>query len=190
MTDRYAPYYTLCDMILGLPKGKLNVVSYSPEWARMYSVEEKLLNDLVGNWLDDLQHVGSTALPFPSMVAKPIIDMAAFVSNFEKIESCIVALEEIDYHYRGEQGIAGRHLFAKGQNVITHHLHMMLPGCSNREKQIYFRDYLLSHPDQAEAYAKLKRNLYNVSGGDRKEYQAGKKTFINKILEKAKNLYE
>ena len=174
-------------MTLGLARGTLSVVPYCDEWAGYYRIEEAALKPLIGFYIDDLQHVGSTSLTFQGMVAKPIIDMAARISDLQKIESCVPILEGAGYWYKGENGIADRHLFAKGKSIVTHHLHMMLPGCTNWEKQINFRDYLLANPDQAKAYALLKKRLYAASKGDRKAYQAGKKDFIEAILIKAKS---
>ncbi len=169
--------------MLGLKRGVLRLVAYSPAWPALYADTAKQLQTLVGAHILDMQHVGSTAIP--GMLAKPIIDIAIRMPALQSIKIAIDVLEPEGYTYRGEQGIPGRHLFAKG-DPITHHVHCMLPGCSNWEKQTLFKAYLLRFPEKAEAYATLKRHLLATVAGDRSAYSNGKKAFIHQTLEEAR----
>ncbi len=174
--------------MLGLKRGVLDLVDYCKQWKMLYRKEEEELRQTLGATIDEIEHVGSTSLEVAGMIAKPILDIALRVNNLKSVESSIDAMAELGYVYRGEQGIAGRHLFAKG-DPVTVHLHMMLPWCSNWENQVYFRDYLLEHSEKAAAYVRLKKALLSQSGGDRRAYMDGKGTFIEQMLLEAKALY-
>ncbi|MFK7844312.1 MAG: GrpB family protein [Rhodothermales bacterium] len=175
--------------MLGLKKGILKLVPFSEEWLELYQVEKKTVRKSLGQLVDDIQHVGSTSLAVEGMIAKPILDIAVRVGDLSSVELSIPKMEAIGYTYRGEQGIAGRHLFAKG-DPVTIHLHMMLPGCSNWENQLYFRDYLLEHPEKAKAYAALKKRLFLQHDNDRRAYMDAKGAFIQQMLSEARKVYE
>ena len=119
------------------------------------------------------------------MVAKPILDIAIHVDSLENVQACVPQLETLGYEYRGEYGIPGRHYFVKGE-PRTHHIHMMLPSCENRNGQILFRDYLLAHPDKAKEYAELKKRLLQECRGDRELYTESKGGFIGEVLRLAR----
>ena len=108
--------------MLGLPSGQLQIVSYEPNWPRLYLAEAARLFASLGNDALDVQHIGSTAIP--GLPAKPILDIGVAVANFEEAIRCVPLLEQLGYTYRGENGIPRRHYFVKG-NPRTHHLHML-----------------------------------------------------------------
>lgn len=170
--------------MLGLESGKLELHPYTDAWHQLYINEEREILTVIGNQIEDIQHVGSTAIAVPGMLAKPILDIAIHIDQLDRVAACIPALATLGYTYKGEYGIPGRHYFRKG-TPRTHHLHMMLPGCPNRENQVLFRDYLIEHPEEALAYAQLKKKLID-SDIERHLYSEAKGPFIAKILDKAK----
>lgn len=54
---------------------------------------------------------------------------------------------------------------------------------------IYFKRYLLDHPESVKEYQKLKEELSVKYADERKKYTASKKEFISGILEKAYKMY-
>ena len=108
---------------------------------------------MVVEYVLDIQHVGSTSIP--GMIAKPIIDIAIAVKNFEEASVCIEPIERLGYEYKGEFGIPRRHYFTKG-NPRTHHIHMNEISSHDWSDQITFRNYLLQHQAMA-------KNLLNSS---------------------------
>ena len=133
----------------------------------------------VGYHILDIQHVGSTAIP--GIPAKPIIDIAIAVANFEAAHVCIAPIEQLGYLYRGEYGLPRRHYFVKG-NPRTHHLHMNEMNSQDWQNQILFRDYLRQHPEMAQAYAALKTRLAGQYQQDRERYLQEKAPFIEEVL--------
>jgi GrpB-like predicted nucleotidyltransferase (UPF0157 family) len=173
---------------IGLERGVIHLEPHSPDWARCYEQERTCLLAALGPHLLDLQHVGSTAIP--GILAKPILDIAAAVVSFEAATVCIALLEELGYVYRGEHGIPRRHYFVRrspdGDTTLVH-LHMLEIDSAEWGNHLLFRDYLRSHPQDAQAYQALKEELMAQFRADRLAYTEGKAAFIARILEAARS---
>jgi GrpB-like predicted nucleotidyltransferase (UPF0157 family) len=168
--------------MLGLQSGQLQLSPYEPNWPRLFLAEKEQLCASLQNHILDIQHIGSTSIP--GMTAKPILDIGVAVSNFEEAIQCVPLLEQIGYKYKGENGIARRHYFVKG-NPRTHHLHMLEVTSEEWKSHLLFRDYLCDNAEVAQAYASLKQTLAMRFTNDRAAYQAGKEHFIRSVLEQA-----
>ena len=171
-------------MILGLEKGVVRLAPYSPEWAKLFDEEKQLLIALIGDYVIDIQHIGSTSIP--DMIAKPIIDIGIAIKDFEEGKRCIKLIESLGYEYKGENGIPGRHYFVKG-NPTTHHLHIVEIDSEEWKKNITFRDALRKNENLAKDYTELKLNLAEKFKYDRVAYTDGKTDFVNYILSLAKS---
>lgn len=170
--------------MLGLEPDVVKLYPHDGGWRCLFETEKKKLQSTIGEFVLDIQHVGSTAIP--GIPAKPIIDIAIAVHNFEEAEICIAPIERLGYVYRGENGIARRHYFRKGE-PRTHHLHLMEASSRNWENQILFRDYLRQHPAAAHDYAALKNKLARLHRKNRQEYTLQKAPYIEEILRLARD---
>jgi len=161
------------------------IVPYDPEWPRIYDEESTLIRDTVGGVIRALEHVGSTSVP--GLWAKPIIDIIAGVDGPADAERCRELLQPIGY----DDASTGDnpdwyYCLGKGPHSPGFHLHIVKEGSRFHEKHILFRDWLRSHPADAEAYTELKIRLAEKYRNDRVAYTDGKTEFINGIVERAK----
>lgn len=147
--------------MIGLKRGIVELAAYTAEWRRLFEEEKARLQAAIGQYVLDIQHVGSTAIP--GMIAKPIIDIGIAVRDFEEARVCIWPIEQLGYQYRGEQGIPRRHYF-----------------CERRSQDP-------SHPHEAEEYAGLKKELARRHPTDREAYLDGKTSFIERVLRMARS---
>lgn len=169
------------EMMEGLKGGEVNVVSYSPTWPEKYAAEVSLLQRAIGPLTEDIQHIGSTAIP--GMPAKPIIDIAVAVSAMQAVESLIVPLKDIGYGYRGLMfGIEGHHFFRKG-DPREYFLHVFAHRSDFWARRIAFRDYLITHADVAAQYRELKKRFAAQHADDRTSYTANKKSFVERMTD-------
>ncbi|MEE8558388.1 MAG: GrpB family protein [Myxococcota bacterium] len=166
---------------LGLPDGQVRLAPYAASWPCLYSAEAQRIRQVLGSELLDLQHVGSTAIP--GMAAKPIIDIGAAVRSFESGYACIGPLQGLDYVYRGEHGIPGRHYFVKGA-PRSYHLHMVAMGSAEWDVNLLFREALRADAALAKAYLRLKSRLAARFTRDRVRYTDGKACFVTGVLER------
>lgn len=169
---------------IGLPSNRVRVVSYDPAWKEFFESERAiLLSQFPGDVLE-VSHGGSTSVP--GMAAKPIIDMFAVVPNLINAEQLRKPLESLGYHYRGEEGVPGRILYAKGAGEIrTHHLNLVEKTNDQWRNHISLREYYIRHPDVAQEYVQLKEKLAQMFPDDRSAYGKGKKDFVRSVLERA-----
>jgi GrpB-like predicted nucleotidyltransferase (UPF0157 family) len=167
---------------------EVELVPSSPDWPQRFEEEATRLRAIIpADLLIDLEHIGSTAVP--GLVAKPIIDIQAMVTDLEAAKARLVEpLEAAGYAFWAENPDTDRLFFVKGLPPSaprrTHHLHIMEAG---REalKHIVFRDYLIDHPDEAARYAALKQDLAKQHRTDREAYTAAKGAYIEGVLDRA-----
>jgi GrpB-like predicted nucleotidyltransferase (UPF0157 family) len=165
--------------MLGLEKGLVRLVPYTAEWKRYFELEKASLQAVLGSNILDIQHVGSTSIP--GMIAKPIVDIAIAVVDFEEARVCIPLIEGLGYVYRGEFGIPHRHYFVKGDPRVAH-IHMSEITSITWRNLLLFRDYLCWHPKIAEEYAQLKQSLARQFPQDREAYLDGKNAFVERVI--------
>ena len=72
-------------MSLGLKRGTVQLEPHDKQWDEAAIQTIKKLKSILGDDAVDIQHIGSTAIP--AIKAKPIIDIAVGVTDFEKIIS-------------------------------------------------------------------------------------------------------
>jgi GrpB-like predicted nucleotidyltransferase (UPF0157 family) len=163
---------------------KIRLAKYNPLWAEMYEKEAESVMIALGDYALRIHHIGSTAIP--GTCAKPIIDILVEASEIKSIDNRNDAMIELGYKPKGEFGIPGRRYFSKGiDEKRTHHVHIFQVGDLQIERHINFRDYLVTHPDKAKEYCRIKKQLAAQYPNDIGNYTDGKSEFINDIDQKA-----
>lgn len=123
------------------------------------------LRQILGPVAVEMAHVGSTAIP--TIQAKPILDIAVAVDDFDTLLAYEKQLRAAGFYYRpnAQAGVRGQLLFASGSyydgtgDLQTHFIHIVRTGRVDWQNYILFRDYLRTHPDAAGAYERLKLAL-------------------------------
>jgi len=162
----------------------IQIVPHDPEWAALYRKEAVFLKSIFGHEMQDVHHIGSTAVP--GLAAKPIIDLLVEVADIARIDAYNDRLIESGYIPKGEFGIPGRRFFIKGsEENRTHHVHVFAADSPCVAQHLVLRDYLIAHPRDAEAYGRLKEVLARQFPHDIMGYMRGKNDFIRDLLEKA-----
>lgn len=164
-------------------KDQIIVVDYDKNWPIQYEQEKDKILNVLGGTVENIQHIGSTSVP--GLAAKPIIDIAIGLRQLPPSLAQISALEKLGYIYRGEAGIPGRHFFHKG-SPISHHIHIVILGGEVWERHLLFRDFLRTHPEAAEQYEALKRDLAIQFRLNRERYTSSKAPLIEQLLANAR----
>jgi GrpB-like predicted nucleotidyltransferase (UPF0157 family) len=163
---------------------QVEVVDYNPAWSKRFLEEAAQIRQVLGRELVAIYHMGSTSVP--GIKAKPIIDILVEVQDIEKLDGLNDHLVRLGYEAKGEFGIIGRRFFIKNDGAVrTHHLHVFQSGHSEISRVLTFRDYLCSHPEEAQAYGQLKEALAQQYPSDRESYTEGKTDFIRELDRKA-----
>jgi GrpB-like predicted nucleotidyltransferase (UPF0157 family) len=162
----------------GLHPGELRLIAVGPEWAQRFAQERSRLCAALGPRALDIQHIGSTAVP--GLPAKPILDMAVAISDFEAGYVLVPLLLPLGYRYLGENGIPRRHYFVRG-TPEAYHLHIFEQRSRDWQRHLHFRDRLLHSRELAQRYAQLKETAVGQCGGNRERYQQMKSSFIAEV---------
>ena len=87
----------------------------------------------------------------------------------------------------GEYGIPGRRYFRKfnASGNHTHQVHAFQTASAEVKRHLAFRDYMIAHPIEAQAYGELKRRLAIEHPDDIEAYIDGKESFIKEHEAKA-----
>ncbi len=161
------------------------VMPYDPAWQGEFEAESRRILNALGDNVVSVHHIGSTAIP--GIFAKPIIDILLEVNDLVRLDAETEAMQALGYEAMGEFGIPGRRYFRKSNRlgVRTHHVHAFQTGNPEIERHLAFRDYMIAHPTEAQAYSALKQELARVYPHDRQAYVTGKDPFIKEYEAKA-----
>ena len=168
--------------MLGLQRHIVKVVAHHTGWRALAAGACRDIQRAAGDFIADVQHVGSTAVP--DLPAKPILDIAAAVRTLDVMPELLQRLPDIGYIYRGDGGSEGGHLFVKesAPDVRTIHLHVVAQNDVQWRNYMLFRDLLRQNPGLRQQYAALKQELGERFRHDRKSYTAAKHDFIREVL--------
>ncbi len=173
---------------------EITLVEYNLLWPEQFIEEAARIEAALGDSVVVIEHFGSTAIP--GLSAKPIIDLLVAVTSLEEArQRAVPALEALGYAYWPTDPAPDRLFFVKGlvPGPRTHHVHVVEQSVSydphlgefTFADRLLFRDYLRAHPEEAEHYAALKRNLLAQFSEDREAYTGGKTDYVYSIMQKA-----
>lgn len=174
--------------MVGLQKNSVAVYPYDEEWPIEFEKEKKILEGILKDFDVEIEHVGSTSIP--GLSAKPIIDIAIGVKDKKTLFEIEPIMAEAGYDILNDYETKGEILARKGPpECRTHYIHMQLIGSEYWDEFMYFKRYMLEHPEEIKKYEDLKKDLSSRYAEERKKYTAGKNEYISEILEKAYKLY-
>ena len=89
------------------------LVPYEEAWPSLFEEERAHIEDAVGPWMEEIEHIGSTAVP--GLAAKLVIDIMVGVRSLEDTPALVARLETIGYEYvpELEQQMPFRRYFRK-----------------------------------------------------------------------------
>lgn len=163
---------------------------YNPEWPKWYAEEKMNLERLIGaENIVRISHIGSTSVP--GLTAKPTVDILLEIMDDANVSKLIDALSSPEYICLNPPDMVTPppHLmFLKGylsdgfaEKVF--HIHVRYHGDWD---ELYFRDYLVAHPEIAAEYAALKKSLLHEFEHNRDGYTYAKTAFIRDVTKKAR----
>lgn len=172
--------------MIGLKQGVVELCEHEVGWEEQAKETIKTLKKIFGHTANDVQHVGSTSIPH--IKAKPIIDIAIAVHDFDDVKALFPKLEIAGFIHRPENDTPWQIFFlCNGQttDTTTHHIHVVKSNSKEWQDYLNFRNYLNSHPSKAKDYENIKLQLMNQYKHDRLGYTNGKAEFIQDVLRQA-----
>src|SRR5262245_11703666 len=188
---------TLEDRVRRAVREEIAIVPYDPHWPETFRLEkDHLVSCLPHDLVRRVEHFGSTAVP--GLAAKPIVDMLVEVTDLLATQDRIVPILErqgYDYFWRPTHGDDGPPFYAwfikrdAATGIRTHHIHMVEASFAEHWDRLFFRNYLIEHPEVAEEYGQLKLRLASAHPNDRVAYTNAKSEFVARVTERARRFY-
>lgn len=164
----------------------IRIVPYDRSWPAAFERERVILDRVLGtSAIGGIHHVGSTAVP--GLPAKPIIDILVGVEDLESARVHIEALAALRYVYAPHRVDEMLWFCKPAPAARTHHLHLVPTGSARFRDELAFRDYLRKHPECADAYTRLKRELAARFRHDREAYTDAKADFVYEVSRRAQS---
>jgi len=191
----------------------IEVVEYDPAWADAYGRAAARIGRALGDRLERIEHIGSTAVP--GLGAKPIVDLRVMVGAEEALDDCVATLEaatnfayvadmdgwtllgrEVSEVPDGERfpedTVAQRSTRPRsnaredGGAVKAYNCHLTTIDGEEWRKNVLLRDYLRDHVEARERYVRVKREAAREHPDDIKAYSQAKGGVIDDVLAKAR----
>lgn len=168
---------------------KIVVHEYNPQWPPLFQQFKEAYKSALGELAVEISHVGSTSVP--GLAAKPVLDINIGINREEHFEEVKARLADLGYTHRGDLDIPGRESFKPADDstlgkLYKHHLYVSDINAPEYIRHIAFRDYLRTHPEEAQQYGKLKQEIVQQNPDlNIDEYIERKYDLIAGLLKKA-----
>ena len=162
------------------------LVEHDPGWAADFEEEAVRVRAALGDVALRVEHVGSTSVH--GLAAKPVIDIQVSVKSLTPRAPIIAPLKAIGYEHAVDPIETEHEFLSKGHDgeaARKVHLHLCTAGSEWERRHLAFRDWLRAHPEDAGAYAHLKRELSAKHPRDIQAYVDGKTLFVESIEDRA-----
>jgi GrpB-like predicted nucleotidyltransferase (UPF0157 family) len=164
---------------------EVELLPHNPAWAEIAAREAERLKAALGDNLQIVHHIGSTAIP--GIAAKPIVDLMPIVGDLGALDAARPAVEALGYVWRGEFGLEGRRYCvlsdADGKRLVQAHCYQA--DSPQIARHLDYRDYMRAHPDQAAAYEAEKRRAAALHPYDSLAYNGEKGDWIQAAEKRA-----
>lgn len=172
-------------VLVNMHTKKVIVIPWQPDWQENFYKLRNMLQIQLDGLVCAIEHIGSTSVP--GLPAKPILDVDVVIPNRELFGQVKAKLEEIGYFHRGDLGVLGREAFGYSdkRDLMCHHLYVLAQDSDELRRHLGFRDWLRTHPVDAEEYARVKLDAAERFSGDIEAYIDAKSDFILQIYQKA-----
>jgi gamma-glutamyl-gamma-aminobutyrate hydrolase PuuD/GrpB-like predicted nucleotidyltransferase (UPF0157 family) len=172
----------------GEPEGRsraFEIVEHDPRWAARFDAEvPRILGALPPDLVARIDHVGSTSVP--GLAAKAIVDIQLSLRSMAPRATYVEPLQALGYRWVVDPWDDEHEYFSFDvDGARRFQIHACLAGGEWERRHLAFRDWLREHPEDATAYAELKRELAAAHRRDISAYGQGKTGFIRSIEVKA-----
>ena len=158
------------------------VADYDPEWPRWFDEAAERIHGALGDKVLQLDHVGSTSVP--DLPAKPVIDITLVVADSSDEDAYVPPLEAAGFVLRIREPDWFEHRMFRGQDPSVN-LHVFSADCEEADRMVVFRDWLRSHPEDRDLYARAKRELAAKEWKYVQNYADAKSDVVGEIMGRA-----
>lgn len=167
---------------------ELEEQNYNENQKKFKEIKQKLEDEINKNI--EIIHVGSTSIP-SIKYGKNIIDILIGAKDKKEFAEIAKILESINYIPSDKSKTEEYQFFSSTKEETKSgdiHIHLVLKDTNKYKEFILLKQYLLENKKEAIAYSNFKQKLIAEKINDRKEYKRLKSEYVDKIIEKIKQL--
>ena len=157
------------------------VLPYDRAWKTGFETIRKELEEILGDSVLGIEHVGSTSVE--GLSAKPCIDIDVIIKDYSVFDEVAEKLAAIGYIHEGNLGIKDREAFkyTEKPHLMMHHLYVCPQLSEELHRHIAFRDFLRSNPEAVRIYSDVKERGAQLFPFDIEQYIAYKTPCIEEM---------
>ena len=177
MTDQQ-----IASVTIGAPTridGPIRLSDPDPQWPALFAREAARIRSVLGQLVQQLEHVGSTSVP--ELPAKPIIDIVLAVADSANESAYVPPLEAAGYVLRIREPDWHEHRLLKGPDTDVN-LHVFTEGNVEIAQMVNFRNHLRRNPSDRRLYAATKQELAARTWRYAQNYADAKTAVIEEII--------
>lgn len=162
----------------------IEIEAHDPVWAEIAATEAARWRAVLGDQLETVHHVGSTAVP--GLAAKPVIDLLPVICG--PLDAQREAVTGMGYEWMGAFGLPGRRYCRRDDPVTGRRLfqaHCYAVGDPGVLRHLAFRDALRADPLLAAGYESRKRHCASLHSDDPVAYGQCKSAWIDQVERRA-----
>ncbi len=165
-------------------KRVIEVVPYDPIWKEEFNKIKSMLENILGDLIISIEHVGSTSVE--GMWAKAIIDLDVVMESYDIFPEILEKLNAVGYTHVGDLGIKGREAFKRNckDEFMSYHLYVCPKDGKGFLEHVALRNHLRLNPIDRDRYSDIKRKLAQDYTHEIEKYIDGKTEIITEILNK------
>ena len=153
---------------------------YDAAWPERFAELRERVLGAISTSVTAVEHVGGTAVP--ELVARPIIDLNASVSDYSRAYELRSTLEAAGFQRSIAGDLPGRQSYLlRDEGSVVCHLSLTYPGSAFWRRDLAIRDRLRTDPAARRAYGDLKKRLVDDVAGER-AYLEGKEAFVARLV--------
>ena len=157
----------------------VHVVPHDGRWVELYRAESAAIRAALGDYVSEIEHFGSTAVP--GLIAKPIVDILIGATPGREPHAVINGLARLGYEYLGEDGRRPGRYFWRKRGSSNFNVSAVPYLGVMWESNIAVRDFLRAHPEWVGRYGQIKLTGAAVAGTSMLEYQDHKRDFVDEL---------
>ncbi len=157
------------------------VTPYNKTWKSSFEEIKAEIENVIGDLIIGIEHVGSTSVEGVS--AKPCIDIDVRIKDYAVFNDVVNKLATIGYIHKGDLGIKDREAFkyADKPHLQKHHLYVCPQHSEELHRHITFRDFLRENPEAARKYGSVKETAAQLFPDDIDKYIEYKSPCIEEL---------
>lgn len=154
-----------------------------PVWTDHYDEEREQIQDVSGDQLLGVFHVGSTAIP--DLAGKPALDVIAVFADYESMRAAADTLVDEGYELGHDESDCI--VLIRWGDDYSAFIKMHIQDNEKVRNQLIFREYLRENTEARREYERVKREAVEEHSEDQQAYTQAKSEVVRSLLERARD---